>query len=113
MKKVEQQVHARDAVRSNEARARRRFALPLGALMSSLGCPSLGSQSSGTITVSARSSVPRMTETYVECERLVKAGAPIDAIDDAGQTALYYAAWRGHIDATRVLIALGADVNKP
>jgi hypothetical protein len=109
MQKIERQVRARDAVRSREARA----ALSLAALafLAWLSIPWIA------IEWHYYSLSPLQRAAYdgdeVECERLVKAGAPIDATDDAGETVLYHAVWRAHIDATRTLIALGADVNKP
>jgi ankyrin repeat protein len=45
------------------------------------------------------------------CERLVKAGFPVDATDDEGVTALSWAVFCCRPDVVRKLIALGADVN--
>lgn len=112
MRNVEQQVKVRDAVRSGEARARLRVGFPLGVLafLAWLSIPWIA------IQWHYFSLSPLQRAAYdgneLECERLVKAGAPIDATDDAGQTALYYAAWHGHLEATRTLISLGAEVNK-
>ena len=44
-------------------------------------------------------------------ERLIAAGADIDARDGSGATALLTATHRNHLEAARVLILAGADVN--
>lgn len=113
MRAVEQQVQSRDAVRSQEAATRRRVVLPLCAVLfvAWLAIPWIA------IEWQYYHLSPLHRAAYdgdiVKCERLVKAGAPIDATDDAGYTALNHAVWRGHIDAARMLIAFGADANKP
>jgi ankyrin repeat protein len=46
-----------------------------------------------------------------ECERLVKAGLPVDATDNQGVTALSWAVAYCKVDVVRKLIELGANVN--
>ena len=46
-----------------------------------------------------------------EIERLVKAGAPVDARDSHKRTPLHVAIYRHHADAARALVRLGADPN--
>ena len=46
-----------------------------------------------------------------EIERLVKAGAPIEARDAHGRTPLHVAVFMRHQDAARALLKLGADAN--
>src|SRR5690348_9154882 len=46
-----------------------------------------------------------------ETERLLAAGADVNAHTDYGVTALFYAAEKGHLDVVRTLIAHKADVN--
>ena len=43
-------------------------------------------------------------------ERLLQDGAPIDAVDTAGNAALHLAAERGHPEVCKVLLARGADL---
>jgi len=45
-----------------------------------------------------------------EIEKLIKAGADINARDNHHDTALHYAAANGHIEAIKKLIELGADI---
>jgi Ankyrin repeats (many copies) len=45
------------------------------------------------------------------CERLVKAGHPVDETDADGNTAIHFAVFYCKIDAVSKLIELGADVN--
>jgi len=47
----------------------------------------------------------------VAIERLVKAGAPVDARDSHKRTPLHVAIYRHHADAARALVRLGADPN--
>ncbi|HEX5213457.1 MAG TPA: ankyrin repeat domain-containing protein [Pseudolabrys sp.] len=47
----------------------------------------------------------------VEIERLVKAGAAVDARDGHKRTPLHVAIYRHHADAARALVRLGADPN--
>lgn len=44
---------------------------------------------------------------------LLHAGAPIDAVNMHGWTALHEAAWHGHADAIKYLISQGADCSLP
>ncbi len=44
-------------------------------------------------------------------DALLAAGVPVDAAARHGQTALYYAAERGHLEVVRRLVERGADVN--
>lgn len=44
---------------------------------------------------------------------LLHAGAPIDAVNRHGWTALHEAAWHGHADAIKYLISQGADCSLP
>lgn len=44
-------------------------------------------------------------------EVMVKAGHPVDARSTSGQTALFFACWRGKLEAARWLVAQGASVN--
>ncbi len=46
-----------------------------------------------------------------EVERLLAAGADVNAKSSIGSTALLYAADAGHYSVVKVLIAAGADVN--
>jgi ankyrin repeat protein len=46
-----------------------------------------------------------------QIKKLLEAGTPHSATDDAGETALMHAAHGGHLEAVEVLIAAGADVN--
>ena len=46
-----------------------------------------------------------------EIERLVAAGASVDGRDQLGSTPLMLAAWSGHAEVARFLLAHGADVN--
>ncbi|HEY3930029.1 MAG TPA: ankyrin repeat domain-containing protein [Candidatus Koribacter sp.] len=47
-------------------------------------------------------------------ELLIEAGWPTNpALPDNGQTALHYAAWHGNAAMVRVLLAKGAEVNRP
>ena len=46
-----------------------------------------------------------------EVDRLIKAGADVNATDDYGETALMWAAWYDAADAAKMLIEAGADVN--
>ncbi len=46
-----------------------------------------------------------------EVARLLAAGAPVDARDASGRTALLVAAHRNHVEIARALIGRGADVN--
>ena len=46
-----------------------------------------------------------------EIERLLDEGASVDAQDANGRTALVAAAYGNHLDAARVLVGAGADVN--
>jgi hypothetical protein len=43
--------------------------------------------------------------------RLLAAGAPVDAADARGWSALHYMCWFGHVRAAEALLAGGADVN--
>ena len=45
-----------------------------------------------------------------EVERLLSAGADVEARDELSQTLLHYACWGGHPDVVRMLIERGADV---
>ena len=45
------------------------------------------------------------------CPRILDAGARVDERDDYGMTALMWAANKGALNAARVLVAHGADVN--
>ena len=47
----------------------------------------------------------------VEIEKLVEAGAPVDARDSHKRTPLHVAIYRHHADAARALVRLGADPN--
>lgn len=42
---------------------------------------------------------------------MLDAGEPIDKRDDSGCTALHFAADRGSMEAARLLISAGADIN--
>ena len=44
-------------------------------------------------------------------EHLISNGARIDAGDKFGQTPLYYAAFKGNVEAAFCLIGRGADIN--
>jgi len=46
-----------------------------------------------------------------EVQQLLKKGAEVHAVDDEGRTALIAAAYGGHLDVARALVAAGADVN--
>jgi outer membrane protein assembly factor BamB len=46
-----------------------------------------------------------------QIESLLAAGAPVDAPARYGQTPLYFAAEKGHLEAARRLVEAGADVN--
>ena len=46
-----------------------------------------------------------------EVERLIVAGAMVDAVNEYGQTPLHLAAWNGHTDIVSALIVVRADVN--
>ena len=48
-------------------------------------------------------------ETLWTC--LLKAGALPNTVDRTGSTALHYAAFRGRVTATKLLVNAGADVN--
>jgi ankyrin repeat protein len=56
-------------------------------------------------------SVAACDGNVAECERLVKAGVPVDSTDDEGVTALDWAVFCCKPDTVRKLIELGADVN--
>lgn len=47
----------------------------------------------------------------VTITRLLNGGQPVDAIDNSGVTALIYAARAGHLEAVRVLVDFGAEVD--
>jgi ankyrin repeat protein len=55
--------------------------------------------------------VAALNGNVAECERLVRSGVPIDALDGEGDTALDWAVYSPKIDVVRKLIELGADVN--
>ncbi|KAA8492457.1 Cortactin-binding protein 2 [Porphyridium purpureum] len=42
---------------------------------------------------------------------LIEAGVDIDAVNDAGQTALFIASWRGRVECVKVLLDSGADAS--
>src|SRR5438874_4853463 len=46
-----------------------------------------------------------------ETERLLAAGADVNAHTDYGVTALFYAAEKGHLEVVRALVAHQADLN--
>jgi len=48
---------------------------------------------------------------FPEVQRLVSAGAPVDARDPLGSTPLLDAAWEGNLDIAAFLLKHGADVN--
>ena len=43
---------------------------------------------------------------------LLAAGAEVNHVNNAGETALYKAAEQGHVDAVRALLQAGADINR-
>ncbi|MDP1644793.1 MAG: ankyrin repeat domain-containing protein [Thiobacillus sp.] len=51
------------------------------------------------------------SDDAAQIKNLLEAGAAHGATDEAGETALMYAARGGHVAAVQVLIAAGADVN--
>lgn len=58
-----------------------------------------------TVLRAAQGGEPLLTQ-------LIKAGTPIDATDDDGETALMKASDKGLLDTVQVLIKHGADVNR-
>jgi len=49
--------------------------------------------------------------SLVDCQKLVEAGADVNAADDTGQTALMVASMSNRLEKVKFLIANGADVN--
>jgi ankyrin repeat protein len=49
--------------------------------------------------------------SLTEVERLLEAGASVDAVDGTGRTALIAAAYGNHLEVAEALIDAGADVN--
>jgi len=45
-------------------------------------------------------------------KRLMNKGADVNALDEYGTPAIYYAAWHGKLDVLEALLKNGADVNK-
>jgi ankyrin repeat protein len=93
----------------SDAALKRRAAMRLGAWASALLAPSLtwattASAEAAWFDAASRGDVPQL-------QRLVAAGILIDRRDAAGRTALLVATHANRIDAARLLIERGADVN--
>jgi uncharacterized protein len=43
--------------------------------------------------------------------KLIDLGADVNVKDDIGQTPLFYAAKKGHIDTCKILVKSGADID--
>ena len=48
---------------------------------------------------------------YAEVKRLIDKGKDVNKPNNAGETALMWTTWGGHIDIVKLLIEAGADVN--
>src|SRR5262249_19544961 len=72
-----------------------------------IGCLALASGAAAERTLqdlAARDAVPQIA-------RAIKAGEPVDAVDDEGRTALHVAAKAPHLFSAMMLLSKGADPN--
>ena len=112
MKSVEKIVRQRDAIRAPGAAANRRQLIFFAIVL--LGAyPALLTTAWALNAWEYHQLGPLHRAAYdgdvALCERIVKAGLPVDATDANGDTPLQWAVFRGRVDAVRTLIALGAN----